>query len=267
MTEPDHDDPTTAAWRAVLTGSDPSMGRMRRALRLVPSSPRCKVCAAPFGGPGRIFTRLFMGGRATTNPLVCTSCFGSLRQHPGGAEVDLSVLFADVRGSTGLAERIGAVAYTELLHRFYARAARVIERNDGVLDKFLGDGVMALFIPMLGGDRHAAQAIAAGRDLLGEMTRGELADSGLKIGAGVHTGVAFAGAIGSEDRLDFSALGDTVNVAARLGSLAGPGQLVVSAAAWTRAGMPPATSATRMVEIAGRAEPLEVVDGLEAVVA
>lgn len=267
MAEPDRDDPTTALWRAVLTGSDPSMARMRRALRLVPSSPRCKVCGAPFGGPGRVFTRLLMGGRATTNPFVCTSCFGSLRQHPGGAEIELSVLFADVRGSTGLAERIGAGAYTELLHRFYGLAARVIDRNDGVLDKFLGDGVMALFLPMLGGDGHAGHAIQAGRDLIAGMSPGDLAEPGLRIGAGVHTGLAFAGAIGSEDRIDFSALGDTVNVAARLGSLAGPGQLLVSSTAWRRGGMPPATSATRTVEIAGRAEPLEVVDGLEAVVA
>jgi adenylate cyclase len=254
----DQDDAVTAAWHALLTGTDPSLKRLRRVWHRVPSAPRCKVCAAPFSGPGRLIARVVMGGRATTNPLVCKACFGSLRKQAGGAEVPLSVLFADVRGSTGIAERIGPAEYTHLLHLFYAVAARAIERADGIVDKFLGDGVMALFIPVIAGADHAGRAIHAGRQLLADAERQDLTSAGLRIGAGVHSGVAFAGAIGSGDRLDFSALGDTVNVAARLGSVAGAGELLVSLSALDASGETGRAVETRKIEIAGRAEPLDV---------
>lgn len=253
----EQDDETTASWRRLLTGSDPSLVRLRRIWRRVPAAPRCKVCAAPFGGPGRLLTSVLMGGRATTNPLVCNVCFRGLRSHPGGAEVPLSVLFADVRGSTGLAERTRPAEYTRLLHRFYDVAERAIEGADGILDKFLGDGVMALFIPVIAGADHAGRAIAAGRQLLMAADRDDLTAAGLRIGAGVHSGVAFAGALGANERLDFTALGDTVNVAARLGAQAGPGDLLVSRAALTEAGVT-GDGEVRTLEIAGRSEPLEV---------
>ena len=92
---------------------------------------------------------------------MCTPCFSELRDHPGGAEIEISVLFADIRGSTGLAEKIGAVQFRHLLQHFYAVADRAIDRHGGVVDKFLGDGIMALFVPFISGDNHAAQAIAA----------------------------------------------------------------------------------------------------------
>ena len=254
----DQDEQLTTTWHDMLTGEDASLARLRRVWRHVPSSPRCKVCAAPFSGPGSLVSRFIMGGRATTNPLVCNACFGDLRRHRGGAEVPLSVLFADVRGSTALAERIGAAAYTKLLHRFYSAAAEAIERSDGILDKFLGDGVMALFIPVIAGERHAAQALKAGRDLLRSVERRKLGADGLEVGAGVHTGSAYAGAIGSDDRLDFTALGDTVNVAARLGARAAPGQLLVSLDAWSAAGEPGEPPGVSHLEIAGRTRRLEV---------
>ena len=188
---------------------------------------------------------------------MCNMCFRDLRKHPGGAEIPLSVLFADVRGSTALAERTSPAAYTRLLHRFYEVATHAIEADDGILDKFLGDGVMALFIPVIAGPDHATRAVAAGREVLLGVARDELLAGGLGVGAGVHTGLAFAGAIGSTDRLDFSALGDTVNVAARLGSLAGPGELLVSIDAW-RASGGGTEVVSRTVDIAGRSQGLEV---------
>lgn len=254
--EPDEE--TTAHWKAMLTGSDPSLNRARRIWGRVPSAPRCKVCSAPFSGPGRFVTRVLMGGQATTNPLVCSACFGDLRKHRGGAEIALSVLFADVRGSTALAERTGPAEYTHLLHRFYQVAASAIDHANGILDKFLGDGVMALFIPVIAGSDHAGRAIDAGRELLLEAERRDLTSAGLQIGAGVHTGIAFVGALGSDDRLDFTALGDTVNVAARLGSLAGPGELLVSLGAWDEVHAAGSATDVRRIAISGRTTPLDV---------
>ena len=98
-------------WQRMLTGSDPSLPRLRRVWRLVPDGPRCKMCAAPFHGVGRVVTKVISHGQSEKNPLMCNLCFASLRDHIGGADIELSVLFADVRGSTGLAERLGPATF------------------------------------------------------------------------------------------------------------------------------------------------------------
>jgi adenylate cyclase len=246
-------------WRRMLTGEDPALQSMRRWWQRIPSSPRCKVCAAPFHGLGRVATALIMHGPSQKNPLLCNLCFGQLRQHPGGAELDISVLFADVRGSTAIAERLPAPEYRRLLQRLYVIATKAIERNSGIVDKFLGDGVMALFVPFLTGEDHAGRAIAAGLELLDEADRSELRAAGVRVGAGIHAGRAFVGVMGTDDRLDFTALGDTVNVAARLGSLAGPGQLLVGSQSWDGGTRTAQVADRRSVQVSGRSEPLEIV--------
>jgi adenylate cyclase len=247
-------------WRRILTGTDPAMLRLRRLWRTIPSSPRCKLCAAPFKGPGAALTRLVMHGRSNANPLMCNACYGSLGKQPGGAEIDATILFADIRGSTGLAEQTGAATFRRLLQEFYAATTDAVERNGGFVDKLMGDGVMALFIPVFSGEAHAGRAIAAGADILaGGTARSALAAAGVGIGVGIQTGPAFVGAIGAGDRLDFTALGDTVNVAARLGSVAGPGEMLVGATTWDEARPSIAAPDRRSIPIRGRAADLEVV--------
>jgi adenylate cyclase len=256
---PDHpEEQLSEAWRVILTGEDPGLPRLRRFWSRIPSPPRCKLCASPFSGPGRVLTKVMMHGVSTANPLLCNACFGSLRKQPGGAEIELSVLFADIRGSTGIAERTSAADFSRLVQKFYRRAAKAVDAHDGIVDKFLGDGIMVLFIPVISGDAHARRAIDAGRTMLEAVAERELVDGGVRVGVGIHTGTAFVGTVGSDDRLDFTALGDTVNVAARLGSDAGAGELLVSVAAWRAAGGAEAAE-HRSVSLKGRAEPLEVV--------
>lgn len=254
-------DDRTEQWRRILTGADPALPHLRRWWKRVPSSPRCKVCAAPFHGPGALLTRVIMHGRSGTNPLVCSLCFSGLRKGPGGAEIEVSILFADIRGSTALAERTSAAEFRRLLQRYYGIAGKAIEANGGIVDKYLGDGVMALFIPVIAGENHAMRAVQAGEELLSSVRGSDLAEAGVQVGAGVHTGTAFVGAIGSGDELDFTALGDPVNVAARLGSVAGPDVLVVSRIAWEAAGRSVAGDGGQpsSVDIAGRASPLDIV--------
>lgn len=260
------DDPRSRQWRALLTGEDPSLLRVRRVLGRFPASPRCKVCASPFHGLGGAVGRVLWHGPMRDNPLLCKACFGQLAKMPGGADLEISVLFADVRGSTGLAERISPGRYRALLQDYYHLAGDATDRNGGIIDKFLGDGVMALFIPVIAGESHAARAIDAGVAVLDAIERSRLGDSGVLVGAGVHSGEAFVGAIGSAEKIDFTALGDTVNIAARLGGLAGPGELLVSRTAWDRSGrgVPPEE---REVEIAGRTGGLAVVALGQATVA
>jgi adenylate cyclase len=252
------EDPATAQWRRLLTGEDPSLRKVRRMWRHLPAAPRCKVCASPSHGVGGAVARLFWHGPMRDNPLLCKACFGKLAEHAGGAEIEISVVFADVRGSTGLAERTSASDYRGLIQSYYRSAAVAIDRNGGIVDKFLGDGVMALFIPVITGENHAGRAISAGRAILDAVERDGLAGKGLMVGAGVHTGDAFVGVVGGDEKVDFTALGDTVNIAARLGALAGPGELLVSRTAWDRAGLGVA-QAEREVEIAGRTGILSVV--------
>ena len=231
------EDPVTTQWRALLTGEDPGLRRLRRAWRHVPAAPRCKVCASPFHGLGGAVARPFWHGPMRENPLLCKACFGPLSKHPGGAELEISVVFADVRGSTGLAERSSTATFRGLIQAYYKSAAAAIDGNGGIIDKFLGDGVMALFIPVITGENHAGRAISAGRAILAAVEADGLARKGLMVGAGVHTGEAFVGVVGSDEKIDFTALGDTVNIAARLGGIAGPGELPVSRTAWDRAGL------------------------------
>ena len=151
-------------WRCVLEGEISGhfcwKPWVRRVSRAIPSEPRCKLCHTPFGAPGNVLR--FVGfGPSRLNRRICSGCVGALEKKPGGAEVNLSLLFADVRGSTSLAERMGAEAFSQLMARFYGAAAAVVDRRDGIVDKFVGDEVVALFIPGFAGPDHADAAIAA----------------------------------------------------------------------------------------------------------
>jgi adenylate cyclase len=105
---------------------------------------------------------------------------------------------------------------------------------------------------------HARRAIEAGQALLRAVADPELVAGGVRVGAGVHSGEAFVGTVGSDDRLDFTALGDTVNIAARLGSDAGAGELLITDSAWRAAGRTDAADRRELI-VKGRQEPLGVV--------
>jgi adenylate cyclase len=169
-------------------------------------------------------------GRAPwpNNPEYCGACFQLLDRYHGGAEIESSFLFADIRGSTTLAERISPTAFRTLLDRFYDAAVRVLVAHDGIVDKFVGDEVVGIFIPALAHDEHPAQAIAAARALLDATGHRDPGGPWLPVGVGVATGTAFVGSVGETHTAAMTALGDIVNVTARLASAAGPGEILVN---------------------------------------
>jgi adenylate cyclase len=239
-------------WRRMLTGDFPRLHRMRRVWGALPSPPRCKLCNAPFRGPGGVLMRALAYGPSPMNRRLCKWCIRAMHKHPGGAEVEISVLFADVRGSTAIGERMPPEEFSRLIARFYGTAAQVIDERDGIVDKFVGDSAVALFIPgFAGGSRHAANAIAAGRDLL-EQTGNDGPEPWIPIGAGVHTGTSFVGTVGEGDARDFTALGDTVNTAARLTALAGAGEVLISAEAAAAGGLETDGTERRTLELRGK---------------
>jgi len=230
---------------------------VRRISRAIPSDPRCKLCDTPFGSPGNVLR--FLGfGPSRINRRICGGCIHALEKRPGGAEVEATFLFADVRGSTALAETVGAEEFRRLLARFYAEAAAAVDVRNGIVDKFAGDELVALFIPGFAGDDHAADAVAAARELLAR-TGHEEGSPWLPVGAGVHVGTAYIGTVGEDEALDFTALGDPVNAAARLSALAGTGEILVSSAAADAAGLDTDGLETRALELRGRSEGLDAV--------
>jgi len=238
-------------WALMLNGKGSFLARTHRLFGRLPSDPRCKLCHAPYGGPvGSIMTMLGFG-KYPGNPQLCNACFRSSAEHPGGAEIELTVLFADVRGSTALAETMPPAEFSRLLNAYYRVATDAIRAPGGLIDKLLGDGVMALFITGFTGEDHAAKAVDAARKILREVE--------LPVGAGVHTGNAWVGFVGGgEDVVDFTALGDAVNTASRLSSEAETGELLLSDATARAAGIATDGLTAKRVELRGRAEPLDV---------
>jgi adenylate cyclase len=218
------------------------------------------MCHAPFGGIGGFILGPWFGPWER-NAQLCKNWMRSLtKQGVVGAEVELSLLFADVRGSTSLGERLRPAEFSEILSAFYRIAAAAIVANEGVVDKFVGDEAIGLFIPGFSGADHAAKAIAAGRAILEAATRTAASPSGaLPVGAGVHTGIAYVGSLGSSAQIsDFTALGDSVNTTARLASLAEAGELLVSVATSEHAGLDATDLERRTVDVRGREAGLDV---------
>lgn len=249
---------TEALWRAILTGAHPSVRKGRHLHRLIPSNPRCKFCNAPFGGFGAFFMRLKGKGPSTMSPRICNLCEQFARTHPGGAEIELTMLFADVRGSTALAERMSSAEFSRLMNRFYSVASSVLINSDAMIDKLVGDEAIGIYLPGWAGPDHARLAVQAARDLLTATGHRERTGPWVPVGVGVHTGRAFVGAVGSEGVTDLTALGDAVNITARLASQAGPGEILVSQASAAEAKMTTDGLESRRLDLKGRTVPVDV---------
>ena len=249
--------------RGFLAGEDPNLARFRRVMRRIPHGPNCKLCAAPFEGPGGAVLRHFGFARFPGNPNICSSCIKDLNKAGVfGAEIPVSLMFADIRGSTGIAERMSPSEFRSFLDHFYRQSSRAVLENNGLVDKFVGDEVIGLFFVGISGQQHAAAAVRAARELLQEVGRPDATPLGpIPVGAAVHTGDAFVGSTGAEGAVtDFTALGDVVNTAARLASEAAAGELLVSVAAASAAGdVVPAALERRTLHVRGRSDAIDVV--------
>ena len=211
--------------KALLTG-DPMARWMRGVMRRTPSSPRCAMCYAPFAGIGGRVMRVAGFAPSRKNPCWCRRCF---EEAPlGGVELEIAVLFADVRGYTSMTERMQPEQVVALMNRFYAAATNVLSKQDAVIDKLVGDQVMALFVPGLATRGHAAQCAEAAELLLRSVGYAAGEDPWLPLGIGLDMGLAFVGNVGTDEVKDFTALGDVVNTASRLQAQAEAGQIVLS---------------------------------------
>jgi class 3 adenylate cyclase len=176
---------------------------------------------------------------------------------PEGVEVTVSILFCDVRGFTSYAEQASAPEVIATLNEMFTAIVPVVEKHGGHVDKFLGDGLLAVFGTPRPLADHADRAFAAACEIVDVVSLGS---SGLSVGAGVNTGVVVAGPLGGAGRLNFSVIGDAVNVAARVEAATrqtGDDVLITSA---TRAALQGEWELVSRggIELKGKAEPVEV---------
>ncbi len=247
-------------WRKVLTGEIKEFSKMRRFLERIPSNPRCKMCNAPFHGLGGRLVRLTLGKvPSKINPRFCSGCYDQLVQNPGSAEIDMTLLFADIRGSTTLAQEMGTTAFSRLINRFYVAATQVFSDTDAWIERLVGDQVIGLYLPGMAGPDHARIAVQAAHDILRAVGYGRSGEPWLPLGVGVHTGRTFMGTVGTDSGMrDFTVLGDTVNTTARLSSVAAAGEILISDAACALAALDTTGLEARTLQLKGRLEPIDV---------
>ena len=223
-------------WRSLLEGTHPVVHKSRRVRGLLPADPRCRLCYTPFRGPGGFLLRRMsrVNEPWDKNPTLCRRCVLQISSFDVmGAEVPVSFLFADVRGSSELARRLGTREFTLLMQRFYAVATGVLFDHEALLDKIVGDEVVGFFLPFMTGERHARAAVETAEALFRAVGYGSDEGPWVPLGAGVHTGPAFVGYVSRGEASEFTALGDTINVAAHLAAKAAPGEILITDAVAT----------------------------------
>jgi len=139
----------------------------------------------------------------------------------GGEKAEITVLFADIRGFTGISEDLPPEIVTDLLNEYFRVMLPVIEKYNGVLNKFMGDAILAIFGDPIKDDKHPENAIRCADEMIKEVfkIRERWKKEGkpkIDIGIGINTGIAFIGNVGTQERLEYTVIGDTVNVANRI---------------------------------------------------
>src|SRR5262245_3090654 len=213
----------------------------------LPITPPDRTCASPASYPPRNLAQSILTAK------------GALE----GERKQVTVLFADLAGSSLLAERIGPEGMYDLLNRFFELALATVHRYEGTINQFLGDGFMALFGAPLAHEHHARQAVLTALDLrraLGERFGDLERTAGITLRAriGLNTGLVVVGKIGDNLRMDYTAVGDTTNVAARLQALADPGAILLAGSTHEMVRGFVVTEPIGPVPLRGRLEPVVV---------
>ncbi|MFY9556389.1 MAG: adenylate/guanylate cyclase domain-containing protein [Blastocatellia bacterium] len=185
----------------------------------------------------------------------------------GGTNSCITALFSDIRGFTSMSERLKPQVVVQILNEYFADMTPIVFEHQGLLDKFMGDGLMALFGVPYPCDDAASNAVAAaiGMQRRMIMVNEELVALGLSeiaIGIGVNTGTATVGYIGSRDRTDYTAIGDAVNLAARLEKRAGAGQIIISRFTFEAIGNGFPVKPCDQILVKGKQEPIDIYEVL-----
>lgn len=233
---------------------------LRPIVKRLPKSPRCRICYLPFSGMGGYLFRTLLGVEASTlNPHMCNLCERFATKYHGGVEIEISIMFVDVRGSTSMAERSSPEEFSKKINRFYRVATEVFYKNNGLVEKLLGDEVAGFFVPGFAGPKFPRVAVEAGKQTLKAMGYGGFSEPWIPVGVGIHTGIAYVGSVEADGGVsNISILGDSVNTAARLTSLAKPGELLISDATRQAAELKTDGLELRNLNLKGKSQPVDV---------
>lgn len=180
---------------------------------------------------------------------------------PGGQQMEISVLFADIRGFTTISEQLPPSEVVEVLNQYLDSMEEEVFKQGGTLDKYTGDGMMVIFGAPLEQPDHAERAVRAAlgmQQAAAEVSRQRGGTLKLVYGIGIATGPAVVGHIGSKRRLDYTAIGDTVNLAARLEGKAPPGAILVNQTAFEAIRDVAVVDALEPMMVKGKAKPVVV---------
>jgi adenylate cyclase len=231
----------------------------KRIYHLLPGRPRCFECDIPMGGPASLLLRPWGSKPSAFSSRFCSHCETFARSREAGAEVELTLLFADIRDSTPLAEQIGTQRFKELIKRFYKATSGVLIQYNAMLNRLMGDQISGLFVPRFAGNDHARVAIQAARELLRVTGHSDPGGPWVPVGIGVHTGLAYVGTVGSKDGVnEIVVLGSAANLVARLSSQAASGEILISDETYQSAGLDLDQTTNRTLDLKGISKPVAV---------
>lgn len=245
-------------WYRILNGIEKNF------YKLLPTDPHCIECGMPMAGLGGMILKFNGSTPSSFSSILCSGCERVVRKKESGAEIELSMLFADVRDSTLLAERTPTAEYKALIQRFYKETSHELIHRNSMVNRLMGDQVSALFVPRFAGKEHAKVAVEAAKAILTITGHGSEKGPWIPVGVGVHTGKAYVGAVGSGDGVnEIAVLGSAPNLCARLSSVAAAGEILVSQESVEFAGMQAEGLERRELELKGISEkvPVRVIRG------
>ena len=240
-------------------GFIPFRNTLGKVFDILPSNPHCAECGIPMAGVGGNVLRFMGSAPSSFSSRLCSGCEKGLRKHEGGAEVELTMVFADVRDSTPLAEVLGPTGFREIINRFFKETSRVLIEHNAMVNRLVGDQVIGLFVPRFAGKNHAKTALEATKDLLRVTGHGEREKTWISVGAGIHTGVAYVGAVGSANGVnEIAVLGSAANLCARLSSKAAAGEILISEESVKFGNLDVEGMESRSLELKGVSKPVSV---------
>jgi adenylate cyclase len=245
-----------------MEGPPPDKVRQLRFFRFLPAETRCKFCYAPFDGAGgALLKTVFQIHPSRYNPFYCNVCDEFAEKYQGGAEVPITMLFADIRGSTAMGENMEPKELSELINRFYVKSIHVLSHAGAMIEKLAGDEVSAIFVPGIAGEAYQRGAIEAAQELLRVTGHADEDGPWVPVGIGIHSGQAFVGSVGRPDGLmEVAALGDVPNTAARLTSQAAAGEILVAEDTLVTSEINAEGLERRHLELKGRSEGIDAIN-------
>ncbi|HET9907112.1 MAG TPA: adenylate/guanylate cyclase domain-containing protein [Anaerolineales bacterium] len=234
-------------------------GTVGKVYKILPSNPHCSECGIPMAGAGGNSLRFMGSAPSSFSSRLCSGCERAIRKQEGGAEVELTMVFADVRDSTPLAEEKGVTGFKDIINRFFKESSKVLIEHNAMVNRLVGDQVIGLFVPRFAGKNHAQTALEATMDLLRVTGHGQGKDPWISVGAGIHTGPAYVGAVGSANGVnEVAVLGSSANLCARLSSKAAAGEILISTDSVKFGDLDVDGLETRSLELKGVSQPVSV---------